>query len=145
MSQITPFMTEDHRRCDALFAQAEAAVAQGDLSSGRNCFSAFSSALLHHFAMEEQVLFPAFEEKTGMRMGPTRVMLMEHEQMRGLLAELSSALSAGDAEEYLGQAETLMILMQQHNMKEEQMLYPMSDRALSGSDTLQTMQALELE
>lgn len=143
MSHITPFMTEDHRRCDELFAQAEAAAAQGDLSACQSCLSAFTRALLHHFSMEEQILFPAFEEKTGMRMGPTRVMLMEHEQMRGLLGELSAALAAGDPEEYLGQAETLMILMQQHNMKEEQMLYPMSDRALNGDDILQALQALE--
>lgn len=141
MSQITPFMTDDHRRCDDYFAQAEAAAAAGDLPTCQRHFQEFSAALLQHFAMEEQVLFPAFEEKTGMRMGPTRVMLMEHAQMRDLLTALQDALTAGDADEYLGQAETMMILMQQHNMKEEQMLYPMSDRALSGSDILSAMQS----
>lgn len=144
MNHITRFMTDEHRRCDDLFAQAEEAAANGDLLTCQHFFRAFTCALLHHFAMEEQVLFPAFEEKTGMRMGPTRVMLMEHQQMRGLLDESSAALTAGDAEEYIGQAETLMILMQQHNMKEEQMLYPMSDQALGSSDILQAMQALEM-
>jgi len=33
---------------------------------------------------------------------------------------------------FAGHAETLHILMQQHNMKEEQVLYPMTDRLLGG-------------
>ncbi|MDQ5911319.1 MAG: hypothetical protein QG599_3416, partial [Pseudomonadota bacterium] len=124
MGQITTFMSDDHRRCDHLFAAAEDAAAHGDLSACRTRFQEFQSAMERHFAMEEQTLFPAFEDATGNRMGPTRVMCLEHQQMREVLAALAEALAADDGEEYLGQAETLLILMQQHNIKEEQMLYP---------------------
>ena len=55
-------------------------------------------------------------------MGPTRMMRMEHEQMRQLFSELAEALENRDKDGYLGLSETLMILMQQHNMKEEQVL-----------------------
>lgn len=144
MGQITTFMSDDHRRCDHLFAAAEDAAAHGDLSACRTRFQEFQSAMERHFAMEEQTLFPAFEDATGNRMGPTRVMCLEHQQMREVLAALAEALAADDGEEYLGQAETLLILMQQHNIKEEQMLYPMSDRALGGDDTMiQALQALQ--
>jgi iron-sulfur cluster repair protein YtfE (RIC family) len=50
--------------------------------------------------------------------------------MRPLLAQLAAACAAHDGESYAGVAETLLILMQQHNMKEENILYPMCDQAL---------------
>jgi len=60
--------------------------------------------------------------------GPTQVMRMEHEQMRSLIASLTDVVEQQDQSEFLGEAETLLVLMQQHNMKEEQILYPMIDR-----------------
>ena len=65
-----------------------------------------------------------------MRMGPTQVMRNEHAQMRELIGASRAALEARDAEDYSGYAETLLIMMQQHNMKEENVLYPMCDQQL---------------
>jgi iron-sulfur cluster repair protein YtfE (RIC family) len=129
MTTITENMSADHRRCDELFAEAEAFVSKGDWSQGKEKFSAFREATEHHFSMEEEILFPSFEQRTGISMGPTQVMRMEHIQMRQLFSEMEHAVEAGDGERYLGLSETLMMLMQQHNMKEEQMLYRMVDQA----------------
>ncbi|MCL2525177.1 MAG: hemerythrin domain-containing protein [Betaproteobacteria bacterium] len=131
MTPIRSFMTADHRHCDNLFAAAEEAMAKGDLGAGKIAFEQFREALQNHFSAEEKTLFPSFEVKTGMTMGPTRVMRMEHEQMRILLDEAAKALERGDGDDYLGQAETLLIMMQQHNLKEENMLYPMCDEHLA--------------
>lgn len=132
MTSIRSLMTDDHRHCDDLFAAAEQAMSGNDLEIAATAFSRFQTAMLAHFAAEEQTLFPTFEAKTGMSMGPTQVMRLEHAQMRGLLEDAGAALLAGDADEYLGQAETLVIMMQQHNMKEENILYPMCDQHLVG-------------
>ena len=132
MSTIVEFLGNDHRACDDLFASAEAAVAQQNWDSARSLFGQFEQAMARHLAMEEDVLFPAFEDRTGMRAGPTEVMRMEHAQMRGLLQDMASAVAAGNRDSYLGLSETLNMLMQQHNLKEENMLYPMADRALGG-------------
>ena len=131
MTTIRSFMTEDHRRCDDLFAEAEQAVSKGNLELALVAFGHFRTAMLAHFDSEEKTLFPTFEAKTGMRMGPTQVMRMEHEQLRGLMDDAINALKTAAAEEYLGQADTLVIMMQQHNMKEENMLYPMCDQHLT--------------
>ncbi|WP_310491413.1 hemerythrin domain-containing protein [Dechloromonas sp.] len=131
MTTIRSFMTEDHRRCDDLFAEAEQAVSKGNLELALVAFGHFRSAMLAHFASEEKTLFPTFEAKTGMRMGPTQVMRMEHEQLRGLMDDAINALKNANADDYLGQADTLVIMMQQHNMKEENMLYPMCDQHLT--------------
>lgn len=144
MSSIRSFMTEDHRHCDDLFAEAEQSIGQNNLEAARAAFDHFHSALLAHFATEEKTLFPAFEAKTGMSMGPTEVMRMEHAQMRSMLDDAVDALKSGNIEDYLGQAETLLIMMQQHNMKEENMLYPMCDQHLS-AESPALLQRLETE
>lgn len=132
MPTISAFLTPDHQHCDALFAAAEAAAAQGDWHAAAEAWSRFQDALRHHFAMEEEVMFPAFEARTGMTQGPTQVMRMEHRQMSDLLNQLSDAAARQDADAFLGDCETLLIIMQQHNMKEEQMLYHMADQVLAG-------------
>lgn len=132
MATISEYLGQDHRYCDDLFMQAERDVAKGEWKAAREAFRLFDEAMQRHMAMEESVLFPAFEQATGIVAGPTRVMREEHRQIRGLLAGIGSTLDERDGAGYGGHAETLNMLLQQHNIKEESMLYPMSDRALSG-------------
>ena len=138
MSSIGQFLGEDHFRCDDYFLAAERAVDAQDWDAAVHAFRDFRQAIERHLAMEEQVLFVAFEAVAGAA-GPSQVMRREHEQMRALLAELTRALEGRAGSEFLGLSETLLVLMQQHNMKEEQMLYPMCDRLLaSGREDLIT-------
>lgn len=132
MTTISDFLAPDHQHCDNLFAAAEAAAAHGDWDSATAGFRRFQDALLHHFAMEEEVMFPAFETRTGMTQGPTAMMRSEHRQMTGLLNQMADAVARRDSDAFLGDADTLLIIMQQHNVKEEQMLYQMADQALAG-------------
>lgn len=141
MSQaISQFMHQDHQRCDQLFAQAEDAL---DSGSGAEELAAFLKAMETHFQMEEDLLFPPFEEATGMKgSGPTEVMRTEHQQMRGLLEQMRASLDSGNAAEALKPAETLMILMQQHNLKEENILYPMLDQQLDRNALIPSLESL---
>jgi len=134
METISSYMERDHKRCDEFFADAEQAVAEGDWERARAGFDRFHEAIVRHFAMEEGELFPALEEAAGGPMGPTQVMRMEHDQMRGLFEEMEQALTAKEANVFLGVAETLLILMQQHNAKEEQIVYPMSAQLLASRE-----------
>lgn len=131
MDTIRESMADNHRYCDDCFVAVEKAVADGAWDKASKAFSHFSEAILRHFDIEESMLFPAFEEATGMRMGPTQVMRGEHIQMRELIEAAGAALAAHDAEDLSGYAETLLIMMQQHNVKEENVLYPMIDQHLA--------------
>ncbi|HOB63087.1 MAG TPA: hemerythrin domain-containing protein [Candidatus Competibacteraceae bacterium] len=130
MGAVVDYFAAEHRGCDEFFSAAEEAAQTGDLASCRERFQRFRTAMEQHFRKEEEALFPRFEQASGNPMGPTQVMRLEHQQMQGVLAEMESALTGGDLDEFLGQMETLLILMQQHNIKEEQILYPMCDRVL---------------
>jgi hemerythrin-like domain-containing protein len=130
MESLSATLTQDHHRCDELFARAEERVSQADWVQAEKDFSEFARAMEHHFGFEEQEWFPAFEDVTGNRHGPTQVMRLEHEQMRSLFHDMQEYIRRQDAGGYLGQSETLLILMQQHNIKEEHMLYRMAEQAL---------------
>lgn len=122
-----------HKHCDDLFAAAEAAVGAKDWEQGGVLMADFAANLETHFRTEEEILFPAFEGATGFIGGPTQMMRFEHAQMRELIAQMNAALLGCDADTFAGAAETLLILMQQHNLKEENILYPMCDRSLAAS------------
>jgi iron-sulfur cluster repair protein YtfE (RIC family) len=130
MSSISAAMTRDHRACDERFAAAESAASAGDWARAATELDAFRTAMERHFGLEEETLFPAFEQHTGMTTGPTEVMRHEHAEMRGLFERLGEAAAARDADDFLGLAETLNLMMQQHNLKEEQVLYAMMDQSL---------------
>ena len=136
MTSIPDYMTQKHRECDDVFTEAESAVAKGNWLLALEKWQVFAHELIHHFTQEEETLFPAFEQATGMTAGPTQVMRMEHQQMRALVQDLDNALAAQEKDEYLGLSETLMVLMQQHNMKEEMMLYPMMQQHLSDGEQI---------
>lgn len=131
---ISQFLGEDHIHCDELFAAAEAAATRADWPLVAAAFAHFRTALLHHLTIEEEIVFPAFERKTGNTHGPTSIMRQEHRQMRQLLDQLARAVTDHSAGDYGALAETLLMLIQQHNVKEEQVLYPLCDQVL-GNET----------
>ncbi|WP_250655138.1 hemerythrin domain-containing protein [Alkalimarinus coralli] len=130
MSSISELMTHDHRSCDEIYANAEEAINSADFEQGLTLWHEFCDRVEQHFTLEEQTLFPAFESATGMQGGPTMVMRGEHLQMREMFKSITASIESKDADEALGQCESLMIFMQQHNMKEEQVLYPMLNDTL---------------
>ena len=144
MDTIASFLTTDHRACDEEFANLENTVASLNWEESQKKLEKFSSDLLHHFDMEEKVMFPAFEENTGMTQGPTMVMRIEHSQMKAILEDLKADIEKKDKNHFFGVSESLMMLMQQHNMKEEQMLYKMADMHLGSlvSKIIEDMKAL---
>jgi len=131
---IKDFMTHKHRECDHLLADAESAVEGGDFDVAFKKYQAFKDETLKHFDMEEDFLFPKFEEKTGMTQGPTQVMRMEHSQAKSLFEKLDEAYNAKDTERIYGLGESMNILLQQHNAKEEQMLYSMIQQHFMGEN-----------
>ena len=142
MQLIGDYMGRHHKECDAVLAHADKAAAAADWAALRRDAGTFLREMERHIGMEENLLFPAFEQTTGMTSGPTETMRMEHEQMHGMFAQMRAAIEAQDAEQYLGVSQTLLALLQQHNMKEESMMYPMLDQAL-GDDARNLLAQLE--
>lgn len=127
---ITDRLTHDHRRCDQLLSAVDVSGRNTDWARVSRETDAFCDAMEQHFNFEEMVLFPPLEAVSPLASGPTEMMRQQHAQIRHLLTDLQAAASAEDAEEFAGVSETLHFLIQQHNAKEEGILYPLADRAL---------------
>jgi hemerythrin-like domain-containing protein len=129
---LTAFFEQDHRDCDARWADVEELLDTQDIEAARPAWQKFETGLRRHMAMEEEVMFPAFEAAAQMGGdGPTAVMRTEHKQMRGLLEQIGAAMESGDAEKAMDIGDTLLMLVQQHSIKEEGTLYPMAENVLA--------------
>ena len=126
---ISRYLGDDHERCDRLLAACETVARRGGALP--EAASALAEAMDRHFRLEEEMLFPELEAAHPGAAGPTGVMRMEHRQMRQLLADLTTAAAAGDRDDCTGILETLHLVGQQHNAKEEGILYPMADSVLA--------------
>lgn len=131
-------LTAQHRDCDAEFASIEQAAHRRDWATAMSAVETFIDDTAAHFRFEEHTLFPALEAAVPMAAGPASVMRREHAHMRELFAELHEAVAARDAAALADAVETLLLLMQQHNAKEENVLYPIADQSLD-ADLLQRL------
>jgi len=134
MESITDYMQQDHVLIDRIAERAAAAAAAGDLAGIERDGTLFLQRLERHIEMEENLLFPAFEERTGMTAaGPSVQMRAEHEQMHGIFQQMRDAIAAKDAAGWQRASQALLEVLVPHNLKEEQMMYPMLDDAM-GAD-----------
>lgn len=133
-SSVTEVLEADHRRLDAILPDVERLVAAGAYRDAAARFAAFSSGLDRHIDVEEQILFPVFESATGMTAGPTQVMRAEHVEIRGWMRDATGALAGEDPVRLARAIGALAQTLSAHNMKEEHMLYPMTDRAMHGDE-----------
>lgn len=130
---ITTFYEKDHDRLDELFNTFQTAK-RSDLTKAKEAFNEFKAGLQRHMMWEEELLFPMWEEKTGMvEDGPTPMMRHEHSQIRQLLDSIdrkveSQNLSTDQDEQ------ALFNLLSSHNRKEERALYPAIDNVISADD-----------
>jgi hemerythrin-like domain-containing protein len=132
-SGLAEFFAQDHRDCDARWDDVEELLDTEDIEAARPAWQRYLGGMRRHIAMEEEVLFPAFEAASGAQEGgPTDVMRMEHRQIRNLLGEIDAAMDAGDHERALEVGDTLLMMLQSHSAKEEKVLYPMAENLLSG-------------
>jgi iron-sulfur cluster repair protein YtfE (RIC family) len=130
---LAGFFAQDHRDCDSRWAELEGLLDGGETAAIEQAWQEFDERMRRHMAMEEDILFPAFDSRSGMGGGgPTAVMRMEHQQMRGLLDQIGASIGSGDTDDALDLGDTLLMLIQQHNVKEEGMLYPMAENMLAG-------------
>ena len=136
---INEALSWDHDRLEALEHAAFEERAAGDLQAAFDLYAEFALGLRRHIGFEEEILFPAFEELTGMPTGPTTVMRAEHREIERLLDEIAGGIGDAAAEVDALRADLHRVLGE-HNVKEEGVLYPIVDDRL-GADGADRMVA----
>ncbi len=143
MFTVYDFFSLDHRRCDDAFVGFERALDGDDWGLAEEQAGAFMGEMERHFSMEEEQLFPLLTERFAGATGPTRMMRIEHRQMRALFEQLGHCVERRNARDCRDVAETLLMTMQQHNAKEEGVLYPMADNVLGPEAEALTLALVE--
>jgi len=119
------------------------------LESGKEIESGFFNSMIdfirefadhYHHAKEEDILFKRME-KAGFPVdtGPVGVMLSEHDEGRGYVAEMESANvqyregNKSSVPALIENARNYIYLLRQHINKEDNILYPMAENVLGPS------------
>ncbi|WP_168108207.1 hemerythrin domain-containing protein [Ramlibacter lithotrophicus] len=145
METISSYMQQDHVLIDGIAERAAAAAAARDWTAFARDGAEFLQRLRRHIQVEERLLFPAFELRTGMTTaGPSVQTRVEHEQMAPILQQMEAALAARDATGFQLSTKALFDILVPHNQKEEQMMYPMLDEAVGAEAGALLAQAREM-
>ncbi len=139
---VQSFFADDHERLDQLLA-TYGRLKRVDFDRAKEAFRQFKVGLQQHILREEGVLFPLFEEKTGMRdHGPTVVMRAEHRQIARRLEAIDGKVRRRDVESDQ-EEEALVEILSAHNFKEENILYPAIDRLLKDEEKAAAFRRME--
>ena len=103
-----------------------------------------------HHGKEEELLFPALEA-VGVRNegGPIGVLLEEHERGRASVRNMKAGLSevrageASGAAAFAREAQSYISLLDQHILKEDNVLFPMAEQQLSEAEKAELSEGFE--
>lgn len=141
-SSIQSAFAADHDRLDALFTNFQQ-TKRSDYPRAREFFKEFKFGLQRHIVWEEQILFPRFEQRTGLiDVGPTAVMRQEHRRIGDCLEAIHKKVQKQDPDSDREEQELLQALAA-HNEKEERILYPALDNLLSDEERSEVFTAME--
>lgn len=142
MTSVKQYFEEDHDRLEALFTEFQG-LKRSDPAAAKQKFKSFIAGLTRHILWEEEILFPLFEERTGMKnSGPTEVMRQEHRIIKRHLEAIHDKVRVGDPESD-GEETALLDVLKEHNMKEESILYPGIDDGLDADAVRGVKEAMD--
>ncbi|HMU31349.1 MAG TPA: hemerythrin domain-containing protein [Nitrospira sp.] len=140
--KISVTFEQDHDRLDALFTTFQQQKRK-DMAKAKEAFVEFKFGLQRHIVWEEDVLFPKWEENSGMAEGgPTQVMRTEHRIIGECLEAIHQKVQASNPDSNL-EEQRLVDVLKSHNMKEERILYPSIDQVITDQERAELYQAMK--
>ncbi len=130
MSDDANWLHHDHVDYEALLLDCQTAAEQEDWRAVKRLFQELIARVRVHMAMEEEILYPAYEEAMDTPQGPTQALREEHDEIYRLLRDLSRVLVANDSDIFLESLLPLEKVMTKHHEKEEEIFLPMAGHAL---------------
>ncbi len=129
-----------HKDLKERFLQHQEALLDGDLTRARGRLEEFEGTLLRHMRDEEDSLLPVYERAGAIPGGAPVLFTGEHKRMRELVAGFKQTLSSLEQNpdgrkrgvlRLLDRQATFKNLMEHHDLREANILYPALDRVTS--------------
>ena len=132
-----------HKVLKEVFLQHQEALLDGNLVRAKERLAEFERRLLHHIWEEETLLLPVYERAGAIPGGPPVLYTGEHKRMQELLAGFKQTLSSLEQDPdtrkrgilwLLDRQATFKNLMDHHDQRETNILYPALDRVTSEAE-----------
>jgi iron-sulfur cluster repair protein YtfE (RIC family) len=142
---VTSYLSWDRARLDRALEHAQHSVQANRPAEARCALDEYAHGLDRRLRLEEDLVFPVFEARSGMTGGPTAVMREEHRAIRVALAMMRDGLDRDDGAGFGAGLRFLQTILPDHHAKEEHILYPATDRLLTPAERAAFTQRLERE
>ena len=130
---VLSFYGHDHDELDDFLKQFQSLKSK-EYTRARAYFRKFKFGLQRHILWEEEILFPVFESKTGMKdSGPTAVMRQEHVLIKEALEALHLKVQKNNPDSDTEEKDLIDLLIS-HNYKEENIIYPAIDKLTTAEE-----------
>ncbi len=137
MSNSDNWLVHEHSKYENLLSQCQDAVEMEDWGTVDRVFNELVTHLQRHMALEEEVLYPAYESTTHAPQGPTTALREEHSGLVRLIRDMARIIKTRDSEHVLESVVHLEYQMIKHHEKEEDIFLPMASYILNaGRDEL---------
>lgn len=152
--KATDMLSDEHRIIERMLAVLQKLTGEpveNSLDSWRKTldFFRYFADQCHHFK-EEQVLFPAMEERGVAREGgPIGMMLTEHEEGRSAVKAMLSAIPLVEAkneaakEILVDKAKVYLRLLKEHIQKEDEVLFRIADDVIPADEQKALLRSFE--
>ena len=124
------WLDHDHRRFESLVYSCRRASDADEWEEVGRLVEQLGAAYRSHVAIEEQVLFPAYEAHPGAPVEPTESLRADHAQIFRLFSHVGERLQQGVHDDLADDLALLFRTLARHHEKEETIFLPMASEAL---------------
>jgi len=133
MNSTDNWLVHEHSLYEDLLTECHDAVENEDWEGANLIFNQLVMHLKRHIAMEEEVLYPAYEAAPDAPQGPTTALREEHSTIIRLIEDMVPVIKTRDSEPMLECLAHLENQMIKHHEKEEDIFLPMASHILNSS------------
>ncbi len=130
MSSTDNWLTHEHSLYENLLSECTEAIGIEDWGTADSLFKKMVVHLKRHIAVEEEVLYPAYEAATHAPQGPTGALREEHDHIVRLIMDMARVIKTKDSDYVLECLAHLERQMIKHHEKEEDIFLPMASHIL---------------
>jgi len=145
MSSTNNWLIHEHSLYENLLSQCTEAVEIEDWKTVNLLFKKMVTHLKRHMALEEEVLYPAYEATTHAPQGPTDALREEHDQIVRLIMDMARVIKTRDSDYVLECLTHLERQMIKHHEKEEDLFLPMASHILDAKREVISRQLAEFD
>jgi hemerythrin-like domain-containing protein len=131
MNSTDNWLVHEHSLYEDLLSECKDAAEIEDWANVQLIFDQLVTHLKRHVALEEGVLYPAYETAPHAPQGPTTALREEHSTIISLLRDLAAIINTRDSEHMLESLAYLENRMIKHHEKEEDIFLPMASHILN--------------